>query len=289
MHTLSRFTSLAAATALVLATSCDKKSSSKAEAPKPLSTIQAGAGHYQESRWDPGSPRRGPRPPQRRFGPERAGQHILIAYKGARRAKPAITRTKEQARAKAVELTALLKKHPERFAELAKKSSDGPTGRRGGYLGTWPRGRMVPAFDKAIDGLKEGQVTGPVETPFGFHVIKRIGTLYAGRHILIAYKGASRAKPTITRTKEQAKALAEKITAEAKKTPTRFADLAKKYSDGPSGPKGGSLGKWKPGRMVPAFQAAVEGLPIGGITAHPVETPFGFHVIQRADPKTMGR
>lgn len=289
MNHIIRFASLATASALVLVVGCGKKPSSKSKAPAPLSTVATGAANYQESRWDPNSRRQPPRAPQRRFGPERAGQHILIAYKGAQRAKPAITRTKEQARAKAAQLAALLKKHPERFAELAKKSSDGPTGRRGGYLGTWPRGRMVPAFDKAIDGLKVGEVTGPVETPFGFHVIKRIGTLYAGRHILIAYKGAARAKPSITRTKEQAKALAEKVTAEAKKTPTQFAALAKKYSDGPSGPRGGSLGKWKPGRMVPAFQAAVEGLPIGGITAHPVETPFGFHVIQRADPKTIGR
>ena len=44
---------------------------------------------------------------------------------------------------------------------------------------------------------------------------------------------------------------------------------------------------WKPGRMVPAFQTAVENLPINGITKEPVETQFGFHVIKREDPKAM--
>ncbi len=272
---------------------CEKKPA-ESQGTRTLKDTQNESGMYAESRWDPDrDPRarrgrqRGRRGPAAVKGPERAGAHILIAYKGSAARKPGITRTKEEARAFAKKLSEQLKKHPEQFAEMAKKHSDGPTGRRGGLLGVWHKGRMVPAFDNAIDGLKVNEISGVVETRFGFHVIKRLDTQYAGRHILIAYKGAMKAKPDITRTKEQAKAEAKRLCGEAAKDPSKFAELAKKYSNGPSGPRGGSLGIWKPGRMVPAFQSAVENLPLGGITKEPVETPFGFHVIKREDPKHM--
>ena len=58
------------------------------------------------------------------------------------------------------------------FAELAKAKSTGPSGPRGGDLGTFGRGRMVPAFEKAAFGLKVGEVSEPVKTQFGYHVIK---------------------------------------------------------------------------------------------------------------------
>ncbi len=69
----------------------------------------------------------------------------------------------------------------------------------------------------------------------------------------------------------------------ARKDPTKFADLAKAKSDGPSGAKGGSLGKWVKGMMVPAFDKAIGEMKIGDIS-EPIETPFGFHIITRQDP-----
>jgi parvulin-like peptidyl-prolyl isomerase len=51
---------------------------------------------------------------------------------------------------------------------LAKEFSDGPTGSRGGELGQLPKGRMPPNFQAKVGG-----VVGPVETHFGYHVIKR--------------------------------------------------------------------------------------------------------------------
>jgi parvulin-like peptidyl-prolyl isomerase len=275
---------------------CDKKAPQRQSGSGDLPATSAGAEKYQESVYNPSAdPRhrggRADRVPARRpkRGPLRAGAHILVAYQGSAARKPDISRSKPEARALATKLTEQLKKDPSRFAALAKKHSDGPTGRRGGLLGVWPRGRMVPAFDKAIDKLEVHGITGPVETKFGFHVIKRLDTQYAGRHILVSYQGAARAKPDVTRTKAEALAEAKRLAAQARKSPEKFAELAKKHSDGPSGPRGGSLGVWKPGRMVPAFQTAVEGLKVGGITAEPVETRFGFHVIKREDPKDMGK
>ncbi len=59
----------------------------------------------------------------------------------------------------------------------------------------------------------------------------------------------------------------------------KFIELAKAKSTGPSGPKGGDLGSFSKGQMVPEFSTAVWALQIGQITTKPVKTQFGYHVI----------
>ena len=65
-----------------------------------------------------------------------------------------------------------LAKTGEDFTELAKQFSEGPTGPKGGDLGSFSRGRMVKPFDDAVFALNEGEISDIVETQFGFHVIK---------------------------------------------------------------------------------------------------------------------
>lgn len=210
-----------------------------------------------------------------------AGAHILVAYKGAMRAKPTITRTKEEALAKAKEIMGKARGGAD-FSKLAAENSDGPSASRGGSLGAWRKGRMVPEFDTAVSGMKIGDISEPVETKFGYHVIRRneLPEMRAGAHILIAYKGAMRARPTITRTKDEALAKAKDMVKQARANPDGFGDLAKANSDGPSGPRGGNLGTWPKGKMVPEFDKAIDTMKVGDIS-EPVETPFGFHVIKR--------
>ncbi|PID79702.1 hypothetical protein CSB20_09335 [bacterium DOLZORAL124_64_63] len=210
---------------------------------------------------------------------ELSGAHILVQYQGSQRAPETVTRTKEEALALAKEI-AQKAKDGQDFAELAKEYSEGPSGPRGGDLGVWVQGRMVPEFDEAILGMEIGGISDPVETAFGYHVIMRKKVeKVAARHILIMHEGSMRKPPNVTRTKEEALALAKEIAQKAKDGQD-FAELAKEYSEGPSGPRGGDLGVWVQGRMVPEFDEAILGMEIGGIS-DPVETAFGYHVIMR--------
>jgi hypothetical protein len=120
-----------------------------------------------------------PAPPQP-AAPEQAGQpteirasHILVMYHGSMRAPDSITRTRDEARARAEEALGRVRRG-EDFAAVARQYSDEPgASQSGGALPRFRHGMMVPPFEQAAFALPVGGVSGLVETPFGFHVIKR--------------------------------------------------------------------------------------------------------------------
>jgi len=62
----------------------------------------------------------------------------------------------------------------EKFEEMAIEYSECETGAKGGDLGTFATGVMVPEFEKALYQLQVGEVSNPVKTKFGYHLIKRL-------------------------------------------------------------------------------------------------------------------
>ncbi|MBE7939615.1 MULTISPECIES: SurA N-terminal domain-containing protein [Ramlibacter] len=99
---------------------------------------------------------------------ERRASHILVAV-----AKNAPAAEREKAKARAEQIDAEAKKNPERFAELAKKNSDDKSNAaNGGDLDWFTRGAMTKPFEDAVFAMKKGEVSGVVETDFGYHVIK---------------------------------------------------------------------------------------------------------------------
>jgi peptidyl-prolyl cis-trans isomerase C len=105
--------------------------------------------------------------PQHFKSPEQVhARHILVKVK-----PEADEATRKEAKKKT---EAILKeaKGGADFAELARKHSEGPSGPKGGDLGFFPRGRMVKPFEEAAFALKSGEISGVVETNFGYHIIK---------------------------------------------------------------------------------------------------------------------
>ena len=99
---------------------------------------------------------------------ERRASHILIS---ADKSAPADQR--DTARTKAQSLLAEVQKSPNQFAEIARKNSqDTGSAAKGGDLDFFGRGAMVKPFEEAVFALKKGDISGIVETEFGFHIIR---------------------------------------------------------------------------------------------------------------------
>lgn len=97
--------------------------------------------------------------------------HILIAYQGAERSSA--TRTKEEALQLIESLKDSIDSGELVFEDAARSYSDCPSSQEGGDLGPFSRHIMTPAFEEAAFGIGIGDISDVVETPFGYHLIKR--------------------------------------------------------------------------------------------------------------------
>ncbi len=102
---------------------------------------------------------------------ERRASHILLKVD-----PDAKSADREAAKQKAEELVAQLRKNPGQFAELAKKNSQDPgSAAKGGDLDFFGRGMMVKPFEDAVFAMKPGEISNPVLSDFGYHIITLTG------------------------------------------------------------------------------------------------------------------
>jgi parvulin-like peptidyl-prolyl isomerase len=142
-------------------------------------------------------------------------------------------------------------------------------------------GALPPVTPDAPTGAAPAPATAGSTALAGEHLVGE-GDAIGASHILVAYRGATRAKPTVTRSKEEARSLATKLAAQAHEPGTDFAKLARDVSDGPSGVEGGALPKFGRQQMVKPFSDAAFALKPGEVSGV-VETNFGFHIIKRTE------
>jgi hypothetical protein len=161
---------IAAGVGLLLVSACDKGASSAAPAASaPAETPAVPTAASTAATVAIATASAAPAPPADAI----IAQHVLVAYKGAKRAPKGVIRSKSDAKARAAEALAKIRAGTP-FEDVVKEYSD-DTGSldRMGSLGKFRREDMDPAFAAAAFALAVGQVSDPVETPFGFHVIKR--------------------------------------------------------------------------------------------------------------------
>lgn len=212
-------------------------------------------------------------------------RHILIAHSESQQSSGLVGRNKVQAKSLAKEIRERLLQG-ESMTELAKKYSNDPSASRGGFLGASERGAWVKPFEDEAFSLKVDQISKVVETPYGFHVLRREALqevkLY---HLLVAHKSVKnvgRRPEVLKRTAEEAKSLAEYALTELD-AGEEFSVVAGRVSDGPMAQRGADLGWFVRGELGPEFDAVAFDLDVGE-HSKVIETVFGFHLIERAAP-----
>ena len=170
-----------------------------------------------------------------------------------------------------------------KFELLAKAHSQDSSAEKGGDLGFFRRGLLDPAFERALDQLKNGQYySTPVKTDRGWHIVRVMGRKEDGvrsSHILL------RTVPTAAdsaRVLQLADSLRKSI-----KTKADFAVAAKKFSeDRSSNFAGGLLGWFQKNEMEPAYVEPVANLNVGEVS-EPVEIDGAYHLFRLDDSRQI--
>jgi peptidyl-prolyl cis-trans isomerase SurA len=186
----------------------------------------------------------------------------------------------------------------EKFAKVAAEVSDDTgSSKAGGDLGFFPRGAMEPSLEQAAFSLRLDEVSEPVHSPYGWHLIQVLerDTLKTAagadslapdggiipeahaRHILIRVE-------TTDADHERAKALAERVRTEAAKG-VDFGTLVRRYSkyQAPTDPDG-DIGFISLGSLMPQIRAGLDTLEVGQIS-EPLENQAGFNIFKIGDRK----
>jgi len=201
--------------------------------------------------------------------------HILVSIQEA--ASPEQVQT---AKARTQDILARLRGGAD-FAQVATAESDGQQALEGGDLG-WRKSSQLPSiFTDIVVELKPGDISDPIRSPSGFHIIKLVETRGGeerhlikqtrARHILLRPDALVSEQQVQTRIAQLRERIAQG---------EDFATLARAHSQDPgSGSNGGGLGWVTPGQMVPEFEQAMNELAPGDVS-EPVKSRFGWHLIQ---------
>jgi len=160
------------------------------------------------------------------------------------------------------------------------------------YTDRWYLKSDLPAeIADDVMALELNNVHGPFKEGNTFNIVKVFETRQMAdsakaRHILIRYQGLQTAPQDVTKTKEEARKLADSILAVVKRNNSKFESLAADFSEDLSNKdKAGDLGYFTPGRMVKPFNDYIFDNEVGDIGL--VETEFGFHIVEIEDQKNI--
>lgn len=207
--------------------------------------------------------------------------HILISVP-----ESADKQTEDEAKKKAMAVIKELKAGAD-FAETAKRVSNSPDAQEGGDFGWRTESNMPNLFANVVSFLRKGEVSQPVRSPSGFHILKikdkrgeqqHLVQQTNARHILI--------RPDAITTEADAKQQLENIRQRVLAGEADFADEAKKHSDDPGSAKlGGDLGWNNLGVYDPVFEQTLASLEVNEIS-EPFQSNFGWHIVELLGRRT---
>ncbi|OAI11945.1 peptidylprolyl isomerase [Methylomonas sp. 2B] len=200
--------------------------------------------------------------------------HILVAV-----SEGASAGAIQKAKDKADQIVADLRGGKD-FKQTAVSVSDDNNALKGGDLGWRSLGQIPSLFADVVPTMGQGDVSDPIRSPSGFHIIKMLETEGGAQHIVTKTKVRHiliKTNELVDDAEAQKRLLALK---ERINDGDDFAALARAHSDDKgSAINGGSLDWVSPGALVPPFEEAMNKLGINEISA-PVQTQFGWHMIQ---------
>jgi peptidyl-prolyl cis-trans isomerase SurA len=176
----------------------------------------------------------------------------------------------------------------DKFSAAAKKTSEDPSAAdNGGDLGYFTSLQMVYPFENAAYKTNNGDITMPVRTRFGYHILKVVDKRPSQGEILTAHIMVKFAKDMGEKEKSNLKTKIDEIYTKLK-AGEKFEDLARQFSDDkPSAEKGGQLQWFGSSRMPIEFEKAAFALTNNGDYSEPFTTNYGWHIVKRIDKKGL--
>lgn len=176
----------------------------------------------------------------------------------------------------------------DKFGAAAKKTSEDPSAvENSGDLGYFTSLQMVYPFESMAYKTNVGEISMPVRTRFGYHIIKVIDKRPNQGEILTAHIMVKFGKEMGEKDKANLKTKIDEIYGKLK-AGEKFEDLARQYSDDkPSAEKGGQLQWFGSSRMPIDFEKMSFALKNNGDYSEPFTTPYGWHIVKRLDKKGL--
>lgn len=178
----------------------------------------------------------------------------------------------------------------EDFSQLAREGSEDPSAREnGGKLGYFTAMQMVYPFESAAYKTPVGQLSAPIRTRFGYHVIKVNDKRTAQGEIKVAHL-MIRMNPSAAKADSlTARKKIDELYSRLKKGENWDKLVAQFSEDAGSAANGGELPPFGTGRMIPSFEEAAFKLQKPGDLSAPVQTPYGWHVIKLIEKQPLAK
>ena len=178
----------------------------------------------------------------------------------------------------------------EDFAKLARENSEDPSAKEnGGKLGYFTAMQMVYPFESAAFKTPVGQLSPPIRTRFGYHLIKVNDKRTAQGEVKVAHLMV-RANPSAAKADSlTAKKKIDELYSRLQKGESWDKLVAQFSEDQGSAANGGELPPFGTGRMIPSFEEAAFKLQKPGDLSAPVQTPYGWHVIKLIEKQPLAK